>query len=147
MYAIIYTRKNPDQAAELFKHIYNIRTAAAMYVWDNVYMHDVKFRELIDENPTRDWGVIWIVGWSLYLKEKLGERNNHNNFSLKRKSSKKETICWRFNKGKCSCGSKCRFEHKCYQCFRLDHGAVNCKKGNSTHHHDDAKSGGGSQPN
>ena len=32
VYATIYSKKNPSRASELFKHIYNIRAAAATYV-------------------------------------------------------------------------------------------------------------------
>ena len=37
-----------------------------------------------------------------------------------------EPTCWRFNKGQCSFGSSCRFDHKCSGCGSTDHGFIVC---------------------
>ena len=39
--------KFPAKAPELFQYKFNIREAAGVYVWDNVYRYDICFRELI----------------------------------------------------------------------------------------------------
>ena len=48
------SKKQPHRAAEIFQHIFDIRSAAAVYVWDNVYMCDCDFRHLMEKNPLRN---------------------------------------------------------------------------------------------
>ena len=48
IYATIYTSAHPSRSAELFKHMYNIRSAAATFTWNNVYNYDVTFRRLME---------------------------------------------------------------------------------------------------
>ena len=90
----------------------------------------------MEKNPEHNWGVIYQQGWTLLLKEKLdrphnsGAFNFSNNHTKKRNSNgnRRDQTCWRFNKGKCSFGAGCRFEHKCGTCGKLDHGTNNCPK-------------------
>ena len=127
VYASIFTEKNPSRAGEIFRYIFNIKTAAATYVWDNVYMYDVKFRELIELYPWRNWGVIYQQGWSM---EKHGEKSGSSSSGALGHFKKKyrgKTICWHFNKGKCSYVTNCKFEHRCYFCQKADHAAAACQ--------------------
>ena len=55
-YATIYTNVHPDRSSEIFRYIYNIREAASMYIWDNVYSYDIKFHEMMHDYPQRNWG-------------------------------------------------------------------------------------------
>ena len=125
--------ENPERAHELFKHLCNIRAAASAYIWGNVYLYDVTFRELMDRNPSRNWGVNFYQHWDVILKEWIDSRPNHFSFNTRGrhqqvsgKQESKDNFCWHFNKGKCQYGSNCHFEHKCYLCNRMDHGAVSC---------------------
>ena len=128
IFASIYVKCHPDQAAELFEYISVIRNAAATFIWDNVYTYDCKFRRIIEKYPYRRCNVICQQGWSLYLKEKFEPRvaSNQGNGKKKFKKGDPNQPCWRFNKGKCSYGSGCRFEHKCANCGKTDHGTNLC---------------------
>ena len=121
-YATIYTSVHPKRALELFKHMYNIRTVSTTFIWDNVYSYNITFRRLMERYPTRNWGVIYQQGWTILLRKKLQTQNNNHFLQMgpKRKSggggSKRDQVCWKFNKGKSPRGSKCRFDHKCSNC-------------------------------
>ena len=94
IYATIYTMKKPERAAELFKYMFNIRSASAVYVWDNVYAYDVTFRRMMEKNPDRNWGVIYQQGWTLLLREKQDRTNNNNfnsSFNKKRGGARRRT--------------------------------------------------------
>ena len=133
IYATIHTAAHPNRSSELFKHMYNIRSAASTFTWDNIYNYDITFRRLMVRYPDQNWGVIYQQGWTLLLKDKMGHNNNSHNFqsfSGKKKprfgSANRDKICWKFNKGKCPHGSNCRFEHKCLGCMKTDHGYNVC---------------------
>ena len=40
----------------------------------------------------------------------------------------KDDYCRRFNKGRCTFGLRCRFEHRCQYCHKFGHGIHNCRK-------------------
>ena len=136
IYSTIYTAKNPSRAQELFRYMFNIRSVASTYVWDNVYAYDVTFRKLMERGPQYNWGLNYHQGWDLYLKEKLDKSNSpfHISTHKKKGNGKCDHICWRFNRRKCSYGPSCRFEHKCLNCTKGDHGSSSCptKKDRST---------------
>ena len=57
-------------------------------------------------------------------------KNDHNSLFQKGnlpRSGRKE-ICHRFNKGKCTYGASCKFEHRCSapKCGKFGHGAHMC---------------------
>ena len=127
IYATIYTEAHPDRAHELFKHMYNIRAASATFIWENVYSYDITFRRLMERHPTRNWGIIYQQGWSIMLKEMLQIPNmGTGSFNKRRQSSKRDQVCWKYNRGHCNHGSNCRFEHKCSGCEKNDHGFNSC---------------------
>ena len=131
IYATIYTMKYPHRATEIFRYMFNIRSAATVYVWDNVYTYDITFRCLIEKNPDQNWGVIYQQGWTLLLREKLDCNNHSFNGSFSgnqrhKSTNKQDQTCWRFNKGTCTFGAGCRFEHKCGACNKSDHGSNSC---------------------
>ena len=66
----------------------------------------------------------------MILKERLRNDYNKTGSFNSSKGGKKET-CKRFNKGKCTSGLSCRYEHKCLNCGKFGHGAHICRKKNS----------------
>ena len=129
VFSNVFTRRHPDRSVELIQYNHIIHTAATTYSWENVYLYDVEFRMHLARNPRRSWGIILNQAWTMYLKDRIHypvKGNNNNNFQ-KGNSSKRE-VCWRFNRGKCSYGSNCKFEHKCQVCGKFGHGAYNCRK-------------------
>ena len=126
VYATIYVKANPDKAAKLFEYINVIRNAASVCIWGNMYVYDCTFRRVIAKyHPFRKRSGILHQGWSLFLKTKIEKGNSGQSQNLKRK---RKEPCWRFNKGRCSYGNSCKFEHKCAICNKTDHGSSNCQK-------------------
>ena len=74
--------------------------------------------------------------WSMAMTEPLVKQgsfsnnghNNNNNNNGKKRDNWKENCCWRFNKGQCSYGKSCRFDHRCTYCGVFGHPMVNCNK-------------------
>ena len=99
------------------------------------------------EHPARNWGIILQQAWTLHMKEKLGLNNANyrgsaglaNSSVSQRKSNGKN--CWKYNRGKCTYGFGCKFEHRCGICNKFGHGAHICHKGqqNARDRDDDRK--------
>ena len=134
----IYLRFHPQRAAELIEYNHSIFHASQSYAWDNVAAYDVDFRLHMARHANRSWALILQQAWLFRLKDKFRQdhynsTNNRNFHSQDRRSNhsgNKKDTCHRFNKGKCTYGLKCRFEHRCNTCNKWGHGAHICRKGN-----------------
>ena len=134
VYTTVYCKFNPERAAEILQYIDVINRAAQIFSWDNVARYDYVFRQLMAAKPYRSWAKTYTQMWNMTLNEPIkkfqdhgnhhGNHNNHNNTRF----GKKDNTCWRYNKGTCKFGSKCRFEHKCSYCGTMNHPATNCHK-------------------
>ena len=83
-----FSSKNPGRASEVIKYMCNICTAANSFVWDNVYMYDVNFRQLMEKYPYCNWGINCKQGWTTFVMDKL-DKSNQNSFH----SSNKHKPC------------------------------------------------------
>ena len=135
VFSAVYTREHPHRAYELIQYNHMIYDASLNFVWNNVYAYDRDFRIHHSYNPGRSWAIILQQAWMFRLKTKLSEVNgghpghaNNNNSSNRQSWGQKREVCYRFNRGKCSYGSNCKFEHKCQVCNKRGHGAWNCRK-------------------
>ena len=45
-----------------------------------------------------------------------------------RTPNRKKDLCWHFNRGKCSYGLNCKFDHRCGVCGKFGHGAHSCRR-------------------
>ena len=127
----IYTCFHPTRAGELIQYYHIIHTASQTYSWENVY-NDREFRiHMSRHHLHRSWGVILQQAWSMYLKDKV---NNYANNGSGRNSGgnghggPRKRICFDFNKGACSYGKRCKFDHRCSFCNKYGHGMFNCRK-------------------
>ena len=170
VYATIYCAANPLRSKEIWQYIAVINTAAASFIWDNVYNYDITFRHLMAFNPNRSWAVTYNQMWNLSMKDPINKNNGNNhkqNFghfaggpgnnkhdSQNSHQGKKQRsiYCWAFNKGiKCKFGKGCRFVERCSYCDSPAHGVYACPKldkknsdaGNSEKRR---SSGGGNNP-
>ena len=141
MYATIYAEANPHRSAEIFQYISIINGAATKYIWDNVAYYDYTFRQLMARKPHRSWAKIYNQMWNVALTEPL-QFNNHSNAQGGQGSSSdnrnkrrdwRDGCCWKFNKGHCKHGPRCRFEHRCTFCGSYNHPLKSCRRkpGNS----------------
>ena len=139
VFSAIFTEVYPTRAKELVQYSHNIHLASISYIWDNVYAYDIDFRIHMSKYPERNWGIILSVSWQTRLKEKItslktvvGSANPVNGSGCDGNSnsnSRTKKNCWKYNRGKCSYGFSCKFEHHCGICNRYGHGAHNCRKG------------------
>ena len=129
VYMILYTERNPERAPEILAYADIISNASQNYVWENVAMYDFYFRKLMEKHPERSWARTHTQLWSLTMKEHQSFRSGANgNGKGQGKSGKslREICCFRYNKGKCTRGDGCRFEHRCSQCGSYDHIYLAC---------------------
>ena len=144
MYATIYCTRNPSRACKIWQYMSIINTASMSYSWDNVYHHDVVFRQLMEFNPSRSWAVTYNQMWNLSMTNPLNSQNQQGRRSFggsgpnlgsvgnnqnQNNAKRKIDYCWSFNKGmKCKFGRKCKFIERCSYCDATSHGVVNCDK-------------------
>ena len=132
VFSNIYLKANPQRATELVQYNHLIHTASQEFVWSNVYKYDKDFRLHMGIFPSRNWGIILQQAWILRLREKLRNENSHSYNSHygggDQNNYGRDRTCRRFNKGRCTFGAGCKWEHKCKHCKMWGHGLVNCRK-------------------
>ena len=121
VFSNIYTGFFPDRATELIQYNQVICTASQSYIWENVYQYDKEFRIHMSNYPERSWAVILQQARSLCLKDRL-KRVEFEGDNNKSKGIRKGETCKRFNKGKCTAGMSCCYEHRCDGCGKWGHG-------------------------
>ena len=86
--------------------------------------------------PERNWSIILQQAWSMCLKDRIhssavGTGYNKNNFNGNFGKGKKD-ICKRFNKGLCTAGRGCKYNHRCLGCGKFGHDVHICRNKLST---------------
>ena len=131
VFSDIYCKFNPNRSSELVQYSHVIHTAAVMFVWDNVYAYDRDFRLHIAANPRRSWAIILQQAWAMRLKDQIcfnsSENGRHRGGNHRGYHGHKD-IYKRFNRGRCTFGAHCKFDHRCSYCFKPGHGIHNCRK-------------------
>ena len=103
----IYTRKFPNEAAEMAQYVHTIHHAATKYTWENVAYYDYIFRHNMAKNPHRSWGKTFGHMWNIALTDPI-KQNSSNQFQKNgngtnnRGPGSVKKPCWKFNKGKLS---------------------------------------------
>ena len=125
VFSNILTTKYLSKGPELLQYNHTMHTAASSYVWENVDSYDKEFQHHVSRHPARAWNIILQQAWTMILKDRI--RTDHNQ-AQKGGRGKKE-ICKHFNKGRCSYGLACIFDHCCAvpDCGKYGHGAHNCR--------------------
>lgn len=133
IYASIYICGNPEKAQDLYDYKFTIRDAANTYIWDNVYEYDIEFRLHIERcKNQRRWSAKLDYEWTRCMKNHIQFRHDKHNSTNETgntpgHSSKAREICNRYNKGRCTWGSQCRYLHICKICKKRGHGASICR--------------------
>ena len=134
VFSNIYIKKFPYRAWELNEYNHMIHHISQTYVWENCYSYDIDFRIHMSNHTERSWAMVLQKSWSFRLNEKLQSsdfmsRNSGDRRSFgKSSASSSSDYCRRFNRGKCTYGASCRFEHRCFHCHKFGHGIHNCRK-------------------
>ena len=119
-YMAIYTKKFPNEAAEMAQYVHTIHHAASKYTWENVAYHDYTFRKNMEKHPNRSWAKTFVHMWNIALCDPIRQQNSGSNVNVRGRGRKP---CWRFNKGHCPYGAQCKFLHVCTFCEGTSHGA------------------------
>ena len=134
IYAAIFCEANPNRSVEILQYIETINDASKKFTWESVAHYDFVVRHLQASRPHRNWGKTYM---QMYMRIRSQEQHqqfrntferSHNTNQLSLNGSNTKTTCWRFNKGNCSYGRECRFEHKCSYCGSTNHGYYNCRR-------------------
>ena len=130
VFSDIYTRAHPHRSGELIQYNHIIHTISHMYVWDNVYKYDKDFRMHLNQFPQRSWAIILNQAWAMRLKDKIRMDNTRNMTGGFGNSGRQgsQDPCRHYNRGKCTFGVNCKFDHKCSYCHRFRHTVKNCRK-------------------
>ena len=120
VFSNIYTRAYPDRSTELIQYNHIIFTASSKYSWENVYMYDKEFRIHMGNYPQRKWSIILQQAWSMYLVDRVSDKTSPEGFNTSSsnpstKFVKSNEMCRRYNKGLCTRGARCRYQHKCME--------------------------------
>ena len=127
----VYTRKYPHKASELIQYNHIICMASQSFTWENVYLYDKEFRLHLSNFPQRSWAVILQQACSMCLKDCIRNDSyptSHKGSNGSMGNKKKGENCHRFNKGKCTAGNSCKYDHRCDECRKWGHGAHICRK-------------------
>ena len=143
------TTRYPGKAPELLQYNYTIHSAAMAYVWENVYSYDCEFRRHIARHPSRPWGVILQQVWTMFLKDRL--KGGGNQFFQKgngKINKRDRKPCRHFNRGHCSYGLLCHYDHHCSvkKCGKFGHGAHVCRLRHMESADDNDEKGSGDKP-
>ena len=128
VYCNVLTAKYPSKATELLQYNHIIYSASTAYVWENVYAYDKEFHHHIGWHSCRSWNVILQQAWTMILKDRI--RYDHSNAHRGSKQGKRDREPGgRFNKGRCTFGLSCKFDHRCSvrKCGKFGHGAHQCR--------------------
>ena len=133
VFSNVYTKYHPERAHELIEYNFMIHTASSTYVWDNVYHYDRDFRMHMERHPQRSWTLILQQAWSFRLKDKYNSKGNgsENRYGNPNNGNgRRKEICRRYNQGRCTYGTRCKYDHRCSvpDCGKYGHGAHNCRR-------------------
>ena len=127
VFSNIYTKFFPNRATELIQYNHVIFTVSQSFIWDNVYLYDKEFRMHLSNFPGRSWAVILQQAWSICLRDRIRRSDEGLSGGSYSSKKKKGEHCRRFNKGKCTAGASCRYDHRCDVCGKWGHGAHICR--------------------
>ena len=88
----------------------------------------------ISKYPERSWSVILQQAWTMRLRDRNsnsggGSSRGNGAGSFGGLQQRNRNICYKYNRGRCTYGFNCKFDHKCAICGKWGHGAYNCRKG------------------
>ena len=137
VYSTVMADAYPEKVKQMIQYNHIIYSASLSYLWSNVYAYDIDFRLHMAENPGHNWGIILHQAWVLHMKERLTSSSgggnstnqkggNYNSNVSNNLSAKKGKNCWKYNRGKCTYGFNCKFEHRCGICNKFGHSAHLC---------------------
>ena len=68
----------------------------------------------------------------MILKDRIKQFDHQQKVGHGSGYKQKKEICKHFNKGLCTAGLSCKYDHHCLECGKFGHGAHICQKRNQT---------------
>ena len=129
VFSNILTSRYPEKAPELLQYNHTIHSASTTFIWDNVYSYDREFRRHIARHPYRSFAVILQQAWTMILKDRVRNENSYFQKGAPRSNKRDKEPCCRFNRGRCSFGLSCKYDHRCsvHKCGKFGHGTHICQ--------------------
>ena len=131
VYSNIYLKEFPDCTTELIQYNHIICSASSSFTWENVYQYDKEFRSHLGMFPECSWAIILQQAWLMCLKDRVGTGFGSGGQKSGNFNCGKKEVCQCFNKGLCTVGRNCKYDHKCLECGKFGHGAHICRRRNS----------------
>ena len=130
IYSNVLSTHYPFKAPEFLQYNHTIHSASTTYVWENVYEYDREFRYHISRHPKRSWAIILQQAWTMLLKDRIKQGGFPFSPNASSQDRPYKEICKRFNRGTCTYGLRCKFDHHCAvkKCGKFGHGAHICRK-------------------
>ena len=135
VFSNVYSTFHPERSGELIQYNHVIYTASQTCTWENVYRYNREFRmHMSKHHMHRSWGVILQQAWAMILKDKLSHLNNNyqGQHNQDRKGNNGEgprrKLCFDYNRGICTFGKRCKFDHRCSFCKKYGHRSYCCRK-------------------
>lgn len=133
VFMAVYIEEHPDRVKkplEFIQYMQMIEEMTTTWIWENVYKYDKKHRRMMQQFPRRHWHVPYqsakgVLKTTHAMNINVGNSKNRKSTSSGRG---KKDICRNFNRGKCSYGASCRYDHKCATCGRFGHNALQCRQ-------------------
>ena len=146
VFSNIFTNRYPERSSELIQYNHIMFTAAMTFQWENVYLYDREFRLHMSRFPNRSWAIILQQAWTMRMKDRITRRDGNFGYGKGDKKGSKKDICWRYNKGKCTYGNNCKFEHRCNTCNKYGHGAHICRRNSKGDNNGNDRGGNNNAP-
>ena len=128
VFSNVYARAHPSRATELIQYNHTIFTASSAYSWENVYAYDREFRHHMARFPNRNWALILQQAWTMILKDRVRSMDNKGQYQTNHVNKSNREACKCFNKGLCTAGRSCAYNHRCLECGKFGHGAHICRR-------------------
>ena len=131
VYSNVYLKEFLDCTTELIQYNHIICSASSSFTWKNVYQYDKEFRSHLGMFPECSSAIILQQAWSICLKDRVGTSFGSGGQKSGNFNRGTKEVCQHFNKGLCTAGRNCKYDHKCLECGKFGHGAHICRRRNS----------------
>lgn len=136
----IYMEEHPNKlpvvAPEFIQYMQLIEDMTTTWIWDNVYKYDKRHRRMMAQFKNRHWHVPYQAARAELKTTHIMHNFSQTNAKVKKQqgpgAKQRKEACRNFNRGKCTYGTTCRYDHKCSRCGKFGHGAFQCRQKDST---------------
>ncbi len=125
----LYLMVHPQKEPEITKYKNDIQNFATNYYWSAVTSYNQLFRQYLADFPKCSWAM---VDQDLFMTELVPHRLPAQFRGQQPRGSPasgdilRTGVCNMFNRGNCTWGKKCRYDHRCTTCNKFGHTSQVC---------------------